>query len=256
MRASGISLAPLLAALFPPACVACGRAGEALCAACRPAPAAAARGSYGGLEVRALGPYEGTLRRAVLALKAGRRDVGAILGTLLAERFGPGLEADALLVAVPTSGARRLARGFDQAALLTRAVAQRTGLPSAAALGRRGGEAQQGRTRRERLSAGGRFLCLPGVPLAGRRIVLVDDVVTTGATLADCGAVLREAGATVRAALVVAQTCIAERERGVLGSASNEGSTPCPKPSGTTPSSPRATARRSSRETTIFRARA
>jgi ComF family protein len=223
LSALKLDLADLLGALFPPACVGCGRAGEVLCPHCRPSAAEALSGPCGGLEVRTLGSYEGALRRAVLALKAGRRDAGALLGTLLAQRWARSLEAGAVLVAVPTTAARRHARGFDQAVLLAGALAERTGFPLIAALGRRSGDIQQGRSRCERLRAQGRFRCLPTAPVAGRNVVLVDDVVTTGATLADCGAVLRAGGATVRAALVVARTCIATPERGVLGSASNEG---------------------------------
>ncbi len=228
-------LGSLLAALFPPACIACGRVGQAFCAACRPEPAAVSGANVAGLEVRSLGPYEGALRRAVLALKGGRRDVGAILGALLAERCGNRLAAGALLVPVPTTQARRRSRGFDQAELLARAVAAETGLTCAGALARRSGGVQHGRSRSERLLARERFRCSARMPLAGRTVVLIDDVVTTGATLADCGSALREAGATLTTALVVARTCIAGREPGVLGIASSRESNAWQKPFGTTP---------------------
>ncbi|MDH2909768.1 MAG: hypothetical protein PXZ07_06600 [Candidatus Eremiobacteraeota bacterium] len=96
--------------LFPPRCIVCNRIASALCSQCAPPSAPLHRTLGGGIEVRALGPYEGTWRRAVLALKDGRRDLAAALG----ERLGHALEAaDLHLIGVPTSASRRMRRGFD-----------------------------------------------------------------------------------------------------------------------------------------------
>ena len=198
----------MLDALFPAACLGCGEPGTAFCGACHPPPRGAAWSSAGELPVAALGPYEGALRRAVLELKSGRRDVAALLAMLLAERWGACLGPQTVLVPIPTTGARRRARGFDQAALLARTLGERTGRPVAAVLRRRGHRVQQGRSREERLRSQGRFCCVRQTDLAGCTVVLVDDVVTTGATLRDAAAALRRAGVTVAAAVVVARARI------------------------------------------------
>jgi predicted amidophosphoribosyltransferase len=99
----------------------------------------------------------------------------------------------ATLVPVPAAPARRRRRGFDHADVLAGALARRTGLPRVRALRRRGGARQLGAGRRERLTAGRLDVVAtgPAPPVA----LLVDDVHTTGATLAACARALRAAGA-------------------------------------------------------------
>ncbi len=92
----------------------------------------------------------------------------------------------------PTTPARLRARGFDQARLLARAVARELGVPCRRLLRRRPGPAQTGRDAVARHSGPG--FAASGA-LAGRRVLLVDDVVTTGATVAAAAGALREAGA-------------------------------------------------------------
>jgi predicted amidophosphoribosyltransferase len=101
--------------------------------------------------------------------------------------------AGATLVAVPAHPSRARARGYDQAALLAAALARRTGAPLARPL-RRGGPAlrQLGASRAERLRRGRVAITATGA--APRRVVLVDDVHTTGATLDACARALRAAG--------------------------------------------------------------
>jgi ComF family protein len=196
----------LLNVLFPPVCVACERTGVALCDRCRPSPAAVERSAVGDLPCIALGPYEGVLRRAVLAMKAGRRDVAAALGTLMAGMIAAELRASAALVPVPTTRRRIHMRGFDQATALAGAVARAGGPPCVRALDRVAGEAQHGRSRAERLGPARRFMCAGASFPDGTWVVLVDDVVTTGATLTDACATLRSAGVGVAGAIVVART--------------------------------------------------
>jgi len=139
------------------------------------------------------------VRAALLAMKRGER---AYLGPLAA-LLGPLLPAGAVLVPVPTTRRRAAERGFDQAVELAhRAAASRTGRIVAAL--RKTGAAQRGRGRDERLAAAGRFH-VPVAPDAGP-VWLVDDVVTTGATLLDAAGALRAAGWRVAGAVVVAQT--------------------------------------------------
>ena len=196
--------AVLLDAFFPSRCVGCSRIGGVFCAACRPQPAASRRLRAGSLRVAAAGRYAGVLRRAILLYKRGRRDAGDALALLLADRVAGALPAGAVLVPVPTTGRRRRARGFDQSVRLARALGERSGLPVVLALAQTAGDAQRGRSRGSRLAARGRFTCAAPELVAGARIVLVDDVLTTGATLDDCRATLERCGAIVPEAVVLA----------------------------------------------------
>lgn len=186
--------------LLPRVCVVCrsiDRSG--LCPSCR-----------GGLvpvsgqpAVPALFAYVGVGRDVVTALKYrdARRVVGALADGLVA-LVPSGVPCDAV-VGVPTSPARRRARGFDQAELLARAVAVRLGVPARRLLVRVGtGAAQTGRSRVERLD--GPSFAVVGPPV--RRVLLVDDVVTTGATVAAARAALSASGVARVDAVVVAAT--------------------------------------------------
>jgi predicted amidophosphoribosyltransferase len=193
-----------LDALFPAACAGCRTPGAALCAACRPAPSAVRRAHAGSLTVYAAGPYAGGLRRAILAFKRGRRDCGAALGALFGERLAARVPAGSVLVPVPTVAARRRERAFDQSVVLANALGLASGAPVLAVLRQIAGDAQRGRSRAARLRARGRFACTAPSLVAGTRIVLVDDVMTTGATLRDCAAALECCGTRVTEACVVA----------------------------------------------------
>lgn len=199
-------LSTILDALFPVVCAGCGNGDGALCAGCTPNGWTIQRFSLGSLPVAALGTYDGPLRRAILAFKRGRRDVGLILAGTLARHLSSALPAHSVLVPVPTTAARRAQRGFDQAALLAREAGRLTGLGVLDILRQTAGDAQRGRSRLARLGARGRFRCSAGKLVDGVRVVLIDDVATTGATLRDCSAVLTAAGARVAGALVVART--------------------------------------------------
>jgi competence protein ComFC len=192
-------LQQILDALFPPQCGGCDASGTGACERCLPR-GAVSRACLHTLEVYALAVYEGNLRRAVLALKNGRRDVARSFAERLCELVLPG----DMLVPVPTTPARRRERGFDGCELMARLIAARIDVEVCAHLAQIRGDRQRGRNRDARLSARGRF-AWHGPRLDGRSAIILDDVVTTGATLEDCASVLRAAGATVKKAIVVAR---------------------------------------------------
>jgi competence protein ComFC len=183
--------------LFPPQCAACGEIGSGLCRRCLSSEALVAR-RLKSLEVRALGRYAGPLRRAVLALKDGRRDVAAALGDHLSQLVAKGM----VLVPVPTTPGRCRARGMDGVDVMARCAADAAEAELARALTRLRGIPQQGRSGAERRRARGRHFSSSVV--AGRRVVLVDDVCTTGTTLEDCADAIRFAGGEVQEAIVAA----------------------------------------------------
>jgi predicted amidophosphoribosyltransferase len=183
---------------FPAQCAGCKAMGSGLCARCVPHDAAPLMRELPSLQVIAIGEYRGALRRAVLAIKDGRRDVAQTLG----ERLSMFVPASATLVPVTTTPARRRTRGIDGVDFIARAAC-RPGGAVCAALAPLRDDAQRGRTRTERIAARGRFECDREL-IAGRTVALVDDVCTTGTTLEDCAAVLRAAGAVVSQAFVLA----------------------------------------------------
>lgn len=185
--------------VFPAECGGCGKTGSGICECCLPHASRVAF-RLTTLHGMALGAYEGELRRAVLALKSGRRDVAAAF----AQRLSELVTAGDVLVPVPTTAARRRERGFDGCELIARKIANLTEANALCGLIQTAGDRQRGRNRVSRLSAKGRFRWR-GELIAGKRVVLLDDVATTGATLEDCARVLRGAGATVERAVVVAR---------------------------------------------------
>lgn len=153
--------------------------------------------------------YDERAALLVHALKFGRRPgLAAELGARLA-RAVPAAPAFDLVTAVPLHAARRRERGYDQARLLAEAVADRLGVPALPdALAReRATPAQTGLDpARRRRNLAGAFRATGPRRLRGRRILIVDDVITTGATLEACLAALAAAGAKATgAALAWAQ---------------------------------------------------
>jgi ComF family protein len=190
--------------LNPPHCQVCGGSlpswrvldpPRALCASCRQRP-------YTAIDAgRAAGEYDGALRGIIHAFKyGGRRSLASPLGVLMREAAGGILDEAACAVPVPLHPWRRLQRGFNQAADLAAAL----GIPVVHALWRqRLTPPQAGLTAgARRRNVRGAFRLSPLVSrrvvhsmLAGRAVVLVDDVRTTGATLDACAHVLKDAGA-------------------------------------------------------------
>lgn len=157
---------------------------------------------------RAVGPYAGRLREAVLRMKAGGE---AWLADPLAELMALRLRSDFfppdLVVPVPAHPRRRRERGFNQAEALARSLCRRLRLPlETGALVRRTGSAPQaglpGAGRRENALAA--YASTGIATVEGKKILLVDDIYTTGSTASACALALRRAGAAGVDVLVVA----------------------------------------------------
>lgn len=215
-------MSALLDLLLPPVCPGCGREGAPICPAClgplrrrllEPAgvPVGLPFELPGGLvQLEWCSAFSGPARAALHALKYdGERRLAPVLGGLLAERWRQaGVRAD-LVCFVPVHDARRRERGFDQAELLARAAATGLGLPCLPLLRRRAStSAQHALGRGARAANVGGVFEVPataGAVIARRWILLIDDVVTTGATLAACATALLDAGAEAVAGLTVAR---------------------------------------------------
>jgi ComF family protein len=201
------ALLDALALLLPVACAGCGRPDRGLCGTCRAdlEPEVSSRLLAPGLRVWSGLEYEGVVREVLLGLKRDRR-------VALARGLAPALAAavvtacpdpsDIRVVAVPGTRAAFRRRGFDP----VRVLLARADLGSWRVFA----PARPHRAQKL-LGVGEREANLRGAfrvrrPVAGHRILLVDDVVTSGATLREAARALREAGAEVVAAAVVAST--------------------------------------------------
>ena len=237
MHAASAIPGRLLDLAFPARCPGCGAEGDPICAACLPAldarldqPAGIPIGLPSDLPPTILqlewcAPFGGLVRRSLHQLKyGGETRLARPLGAAIARRWRRAGAGGDVLVPVPVHADRARRRGYDQAELLARAAAAELGLPCAPILERARATIAQFDLDRERRATNvrGAFRLKPdpamggrdrdggagggrGQPLAGRWIVLVDDVVTTGATLTACAAPLLAAGAIGVSAVTVAR---------------------------------------------------
>lgn len=173
---------------------------EGVCAACR-------LNLRGFDRAASFGFYDGSLRSLIHLFKyAGMAPLAAPLGRFLERALPLDVTYDAV-VPVPMHWRRKWQRGFNQAELLARHIARRRALPLLNALQRRrsaGVQASLSVAARHR-NASGAFALKTGIQLAGKRILLIDDVMTTGATASACAAALKRGGATSVSLLTLAR---------------------------------------------------
>lgn len=231
----GSGLAELL---FPPRCPLCGRVtAEALpCERCldelADLPFAEQAADLEGFEGEeplcpiVAYPYEGVVRSAILRYKKlGCRDADKLLAAWLCVAVRRACQAESfdLVTAAPGSLENRRARGFDAGERIAQRASELLELPFVSLFEPHGGTAQKELTQSRRRHAANKLVLKEnGPPLAGARILLIDDVITTGATMSACVNALKRAGAgEVTAAAVAAvradpskRSAVSHAERG------------------------------------------
>jgi predicted amidophosphoribosyltransferase len=197
------------AVLVPPLCAACGRSCRpeaVVCTRCGRRLAAAepllGKGPPGLDRAWSSAPHEGVARNLVAALKFRHLLPAAGLMADRIQWLAPAHMLSGTVVPVPPAPARLRRRGFDPAGELAAALAERLDAPLEGCLARRGGQRQVGRRRAARLGQPPRIRAVGSVP---RSVLLVDDVLTTGATLTACAQALRAAGSARVVAITFAR---------------------------------------------------
>jgi ComF family protein len=198
--------------LKPPVCSSCGlpmpnfeSGADVLCGNCILQPPA-----YSG--ARSFGYYSGELGRLIQGLKFNnRRNLVALLVPFMIQAYYGSWDRDDfdLVVPVPLHPKRRRSRGYNQSELLARLLAHRTGIPfiNSVLVRTRSTLPQVGLTdtqRRENVRNA--FQCINSRQISGRRILLIDDVMTTGATASSASAALKKGGALRVSVLTLART--------------------------------------------------
>ena len=196
----------LLRLLFPPKCVLCGRIlpreQTDLCHACRAETPAFHRK---GVKLRfikehtAVWFYEGHVRKSILRYKFRRaRSYCHCYGRLLAMRVQQDLPEADVITWVPISRKRLKKRGYDQSRLLAEAMSRELGIPAEGLLEKRRENRAQSTVRtpeERRANVLGVYRVTDPQTLAGKDVLLVDDVITTGSTAGECARMLLSAGA-------------------------------------------------------------
>lgn len=197
----------ILRLLFPPKCVLCGGLLERqeldLCHTCRAdAPIVEGRRqNHRFIEAwTALWYYEGHARESLLRYKFGRRrsyapSYGRLLALRIQEELGSEFDA---ITWVPVSRKRRRHRGFDQVELLAKAVSRELGIPAVCLLKKtRHTPAQSSlsQSAERRANVLGAYEPVRPFPASGQRVLLLDDIITTGSTVQECAKTLLIGGA-------------------------------------------------------------
>jgi competence protein ComFC len=205
-RAPGAWFCPRCVALLrtfqPPLCERCGRETADACASCQAHPLPASL-----LGLRAVAQFDGPLRRAIHALKYEQVTVLAEpFGLLLTDYLAAHPLPITLIVPVPLHAEREVERGYNQSKLLASVVSRASAIPmdAGAIVRARNTLPQVGLAEKaRRTNLVGAFVCPR--PLNGQRVLVVDDVSTTGATMSECALALSAAGAHSVWGLTLAQ---------------------------------------------------
>lgn len=205
----GKLVAKILHLLFPPKCAICGRIvreeDKLLCSDCKRELPYATAGQVlrgGGIYLRCSSAfyYEGKLRKAFLRYKFQGKDFyGELFGGFTAKAAAEQLPGGWDLVTwAPLSKKRLRKRGYDQAKLLAEVVAKEFGLPLERTLVKvKHTKPQSGLkdSAARAKNAAGAYASVSGLSLEGKRVLLVDDILTTGSTMKECAKVLLSCGA-------------------------------------------------------------
>ena len=208
LRESRIFFHSLSEIWFPAVCAGCGALGASPCPTCIDAlhPAEPLEASPPLRDLVALIRYEDASRPFIADLKyrgawATARVLGPGMAALAEETIG-GRVTDLTITWAPTTVRRARDRGFDQAEVLAREIGHRSGYRVERLLGRVAGPRQTGRTRSQRAEG----IEFDAVRSIDGPVLVIDDVVTTGATLRAAGVALHEAGASWVSAVALAAT--------------------------------------------------
>ena len=218
-------LEQIIAMIAPHRCVQCKAEGALLCADCRKTlpptvvqcyrchkvaadnrTCAGCRRVSNLVRVQAVADYGDAVKRLVWRMKFERaRAAGTEIGELLAPLLADAPD-DVLIVPVPTAPSRVRQRGYDQAAVIARAATRKAGKHYASLLTRNGRARQVGMTRQQRQTQlAGAFTPRNIAQIRNAHVILVDDVITTGATLEAAASALKAAGAKTVEAVVFAR---------------------------------------------------
>lgn len=202
--------------LYPPKCMLCGRllrdSEAVLCGRCGhelPEWDDAPRRVPGYERCAAAFVYEEPIRGSILRFKFhGMQTYAVQFARWMAVRVRGELRTSFDFVTwTPSSRRRRWSRGFDQAELLAEALARELDLEARPTLEKFRHRPPQSKTKtaaKRRANVQGAYRLLPGADVRGRTVLVVDDILTTGATLGECGRILRQAGAKALYAAVIA----------------------------------------------------
>lgn len=214
----------LVRILAPNLCIRCGKEGAITCRFCLPLIAYAksstcfmcnsqtdnfttcknCRRKTRLRRVYVAGYYDGYVKDLITRFKySNAMEASSPLAALVTTRISA---EHGLIVPVPSSSKRFRQRGYNPAHLLAKEISKHTGAVCVETLGRIGHSRQVGTDRRKRLAQlqGAFYACKPEL-IKGKKILLIDDVVTTGATLSECAEVLHRHGAKKIDAAVVAK---------------------------------------------------